>query len=180
MAVATPGNAPREAGNRVTGLMTSLCNDVTDLRLRMQKIHDVTEQAKEVQRQLGEATALDWSESAPASLYRWALGVYSQSGFADYMPPPANVIISNVRGPDHPLYVAGARLRKLYSVGPLVQGIGLNITGWSYCGELSFSVIADAKAIPDPHVITDALRPALDELMAATGVSSENRQESRA
>ncbi len=180
MAVATPGDALREAGNRVTGLMTSLCTDVTDLGRRLQKIHEVTKQAKEVQRQLGEETALDWSEAAPAGLYRWALGVYSHSGFADYLPPPANVIVSNVRGPDHPLYVAGARLRKLYSVGPLVQGIGLNITGWSYCGELSLSVIADAETVPDPHVITNALRPALDDLIHAAGIDAEKREESRA
>ena len=180
MAVATPGSAPRESGNRVTGLTTSLGTDITDLRLRLQTIHDVTKQAKEVQQQLGEETALDWSEAAPASLYRWALGLYSQSGFADHLPPPANLIVSNVRGPDHPLYVAGARLRKLYSVGPLVQGIGLNITGWSYCGELSFALIADAKAIPDPHVITDAFRPALDDLIWATGVTVEKREEFRA
>jgi WS/DGAT/MGAT family acyltransferase len=179
MAVATPGSAPREAGNRVTGLMTSLCNDIPNLGERLQKIHEVTRQAKEVQHQLGEETALDWSEAAPAGLYRWALGLYSQSGFADHMPPPANIIVSNVRGPDQPLYVAGARLRKLYSVGPVVQGIGLNITGWSYCGELNVSLIADAKAIPDPHVITDALRPALDDLVRATGVGAEKREESR-
>jgi hypothetical protein len=84
------------------------------------------------------------------------------------MPPPANLIISNVRGPDQPLYVAGARLRAIYSVGPAIEGIGLNITGWSYCGDLSFALIADADAIPDPHLITDALRPALDELLRAT------------
>ena len=179
MSVATPGAAPREAGNRVTGLMTSLCTDIADPRARLQAIHEVTKQAKEVQQQLGEETALEWSEAAPAALYRWALGLYSQSGFADYLPPPANVIVSNVRGPDHPLFVAGARLRNLYSVGPLVQGIGLNITGWSYCGELSLSLIADGQTVREPHAITDALRPALDELMEATGVTVEKRQESR-
>ena len=84
------------------------------------------------------------------------------------MPPPANLVVSNVRGPEHPLYVAGARLRTIYSVGPAVEGIGLNITGWSYCGDLAFGLIADADAIPDPHIITDALRPALDELIEAT------------
>ncbi|MFA9412991.1 MAG: WS/DGAT domain-containing protein, partial [Deltaproteobacteria bacterium] len=78
----------------------------------------------------------------------------------------------NVRGPDHPLYVAGARLRAIYSVGPAVEGIGLNITGWSYCGDLNVALIADADAIPDPHFITDALRPALDELILATKESS--------
>ena len=149
MAVATPGGEPREAGNRVTGMMTSLCTDIADPRERLQKIHEVSKQAKEVQRQLGEETALEWSEAAPAALYRWALGLYSQAGFSEYLPPPANVIVSNVRGPDNPLYVAGARLRNLYSVGPLVQGIGLNITGWSYGDRVYFVGLACPDQIAD-------------------------------
>jgi diacylglycerol O-acyltransferase len=168
MAVATAGNAPREAGNRVANLFTSLCNDVTNPLLRLQMIHAVTSQSKEVQQQLGIETMLDWADAAPAGLYRWILGLVSQSRLSDYLPPPANLIVSNVRGPDQPLYIAGARLRAIYSVGPAVEGIGLNITGWSYCGDLAFGLIADADAIPDPHIITDALRPALDALIEAT------------
>jgi len=168
MSVASPGDAPREAGNRVANLFTSLCNDIHDPLERLHKIHAVTSQSKEVQQQLGIETMLDWSEAAPAVAYRWALGAFSQSGLSDIMPPPANLIVSNVRGPDHPLYVAGARLRTIYSVGPAIEGIGLNITGWSYCGDLAIALIADADAIPDPHIITEALRPALDDLIEAT------------
>jgi hypothetical protein len=147
---------------------------VRDPLERLRRIHAVTEQSKEVQQQLGIETMLDWSEAMPAAAYRWILRAYSQSGLSDFMPPPANLIISNVRGPDHPLYVAGARLRAIYSVGPAVEGIGLNITAWSYCGELAFALIADGKAVPEPHAITDALRPALDDLIRATskGVSA--------
>lgn len=169
MAVATPDEAPREAGNRVANLFTSLCNDVRDPLERLRKIHAVTLQSKEVQHQLGLETMLDWSDAAPAVIYRWILGSFSQSGLSDVMPPPANLIISNVRGPDNPLFVADARLRTIYSVGPAIEGIGLNITGWSYCGDLAIAVIADADAIPDPHIITDAMRPALDDLIRATG-----------
>jgi len=168
MAVATPGGAPREAGNRVANLFTSLCNDVRDPLERLHKINVVTAQSKEIQRQLGIETLLDWSEAAPAVAYRWALETFSHSGLSDVLPPAANLIVSNVRGPDRPLFVAGARLRTIYSVGPAVEGIGLNITGWSYCGDIAFAVIADAAAIPDPHCISEALRPALDDLIGAT------------
>jgi diacylglycerol O-acyltransferase / wax synthase len=68
--------------------------------------------------------------------------------------------------------VAGARLRAIYSVGPAVEGIGLNITGWSYCGALAFALIADANAVPDLHPITDALPIALSELMRAAGLTT--------
>jgi len=171
MAVATPGGAPRTAGNRVANLFTSLCNDVSDPLERLRKIHAVTEQSKEVQHQLGLETLLDWSDAAPTLAYRWMLRAYSQSGLSDFIPPPANLIVSNVRGPDHPLYVAGARLRAIYSVGPALEGIGLNITGWSYCGALTVALIADAEAVADPHPITDALPLSLYDLKKAVGVT---------
>lgn len=167
MAVPGADGVPRTAGNRVANLFTSLCNDVTDPLARLKKIHAVTEQSKEVQQQLGVETMLDWSEALPAAAYRWIMRAYSHSGLSDVIPPPANLIISNVRGPDHPLYVAGARLRTIYSVGPAVEGIGLNITAWSYCGSLAFALIADADAVADPHPITDALGAALEDLRRA-------------
>jgi diacylglycerol O-acyltransferase len=177
MAVAGPEGVPRTAGNRIANLFTSLCNDVTDPLQRLKKIHAVTEQSKQVQQELGVETMLDWSEALPAVAYRWIVQAYSHSGLSDVIPPPANLIISNVRGPDHPLYVAGARLRTIYSVGPAVEGIGLNITAWSYCGILAFALMADADAVADPHPITDALRAALEDLTrAATG---EQRRVSR-
>jgi diacylglycerol O-acyltransferase len=168
MAVVGPSGMPRTAGNRIANLFTSLCNDVTDPLERLRKIHAVTEQSKRVQHQLGVETMLDWSEALPAAAYRWVLRAYSRSGLSDVTPPPANLIVSNVRGPDHPLYVAGARLRTIYSVGPAVEGIGLNVTAWSYCGSVAFALIADADAVADPHPITDALGPSLEHLKRAT------------
>lgn len=167
IAVVGPDGVPRTSGNRIANLFTSLCNDVRDPLERLKKIHAVTEQSKQVQQQLGVETMLDWSEALPAVAYRWLMRAYSSSGLSDLIPPPANLIISNVRGPDHPLYVAGARLRAIYSVGPAVEGIGLNITAWSYCGNLAFALIADAEAVADPHCITDALSLALEDLKRA-------------
>lgn len=164
MAVAAPGESSRTSGNRIANLFTSLCDDVADPLERLQKIHAVTEESKRVQQQLGVETMLDWSEALPAIAYRWILRAYSRSGVSDVIPPPANLIVSNVRGPDEPLYVAGARLRAIYSVGPAVEGIGLNITAWSYCGTVAVSLIADADAVADLHPIAEAMHESLEEL----------------
>lgn len=176
IAVAGSGSVPRTAGNRVANLFTSLCNDVTDPLERLKRIHAVTEQSKQVQHQLGVETMLDWSEALPAVAYKWILRAYSRSGLSDVMPPPANLIVSNVRGPDHPLYVAGAQLRTIYSVGPAVEGIGLNITAWSYWGNVAFALIADADAVADLHPITDAFAASLEDLKrAAQAVGKHER-----
>ena len=167
MAVAAPGGGDRFSGNRVANLFTSLCNDVSDPLLRLKAISQVTSESKKMQQRLGMETLLDWSEAAPAGPYRWLSRAYSASGVMDHIRPPTNLIVSNVRGPDHSLYIAGARLRTIYSVGPAIEGVGLNITAWSYCGDVAFALIADADAIPDPHLITDAFPAALEELRQA-------------
>lgn len=167
MAVDPPGGEDRFSGNRVANLFTSLCNDVSDPSERLQAISQVTSESKKVQQRLGMETLLDWSEAAPAGPYRWLSRAYSASGVMDHIRPPTNLIVSNVRGPEHALYIAGARLRTIYSVGPPVEGVGLNITAWSYCGDVAFALIADADAIPDPHLITDAFPAALEELQQA-------------
>ena len=77
------------------------------------------------------------------------------------------MIVSNVPGPQQTLYIVGARLREMYSVGPLVAGIGLNFTAWSYDGRLAVAVLADRDAVPDPHELTAALAPALTRLVEA-------------
>lgn len=53
-------------------------------------------------------------------------------------------------------------------MGPAVEGIGLNVTAWSYCGNLAFALIADADAVADPHPITDTLGAALGDLKRGT------------
>jgi WS/DGAT/MGAT family acyltransferase len=62
---------------------------------------------------------------------------------------PANVLISNVRGPETPLYLNGARLEALYPVSTLISGMGLNITFMSYAGKVVIGVTANSSALPD-------------------------------
>ena len=76
-----------------------------------------------------------------------------------------NLVVSNVPGPRTPFYVAGARLLAIYSVGPILEGIGLNITVWSYLDRMSFAAIACPESMPDLHAVTDGLAAALQELV---------------
>jgi diacylglycerol O-acyltransferase len=78
--------------------------------------------------------------------------------------------VSNVPGPREPLYVAGARLDGIWSVGPILEGIGLNITMWSYLDDLNVGMVACTDAMPDLWALTDLLPTALDELVTAAGV----------
>ena len=82
------------------------------------------------------------------------------------MVPIYNVLISNVPGPQHPLYSAGARLVANYPVSAVSDGAGLNITVLSYRGHLDFGLIACREMVPDLWNVVDYLGEALDELKA--------------
>lgn len=83
-----------------------------------------------------------WLISGVASLY-------GRSKLADRMPPIANVVISNVPGPQFPLYLAGAKMMTYFPVSIVVHGIALNITVQSYNGSLDFGFTACRRALPD-------------------------------
>jgi hypothetical protein len=75
-----------------------------------------------------------------------------------------------VPGPPIPLYVAGGRLVSLYPMGPIFDGMGLNITVLSYLDKVGFGFVACRELIPDLWDIAEAVGPALDELKPQAGV----------
>jgi diacylglycerol O-acyltransferase len=74
---------------------------------------------------------------------------------------PGNLMISNVPGPDFPLYFAGMELRAVYPLGPVIDGVALNITVQSYRESLFVGINACATAVPDLAGLTRAM---VDEL----------------
>jgi len=62
---------------------------------------------------------------------------------------PANMLISNVRGPERPLYLNGARLETFFPVSTLIAGVGLNITFMSYGSQMVFGYTANGSALPE-------------------------------
>ena len=84
-------------------------------------------------------------------------------GSVDYFVP-ANVLISNVRGPGEPLYLAGARLEALCPMSTLISGMGLNITFMSYAGQVVIGFTANASALPDANRLAQYTREAFAAL----------------
>jgi diacylglycerol O-acyltransferase len=94
---------------------------------------------------------------------RAALKTYGRSGFADRLPMVANLAISNVPGPQVPLYLAGARMLTFHPLSIVMHGLALNITIQTYAGSVDFGVIADKKAVPHVQDLADALQAAFEE-----------------
>ena len=160
-----PGAPVRLGGNRVSNLFTSLATDVEDPLERLRTISRTATEAKAVQRALGPTMLIDWVQFTPPAPFSALLRRYSSSGAAARHAPPFNVIVSNVRGPGEPVTIAGAALRDLYSVGPILEGIGLNVTAWSYVDRLNVSLLSCPDLVADLGPVVAQLRPALDELL---------------
>jgi diacylglycerol O-acyltransferase / wax synthase len=75
--------------------------------------------------------------------------------------------VTNVPGPQFPLYLLGRRMRAIYPVVPLARNQALGIAIMSYNGRLGFGLLADFDAMPDLHDVADALRDAIADLRAA-------------
>ena len=80
---------------------------------------------------------------------------------------PFNLFISNVPGPNIPLFYAGCRLLGYYPLSAIADGQGLNITVCSLSGQLHFGLIADRELVPDLDVMMDYLAEELDVLTEA-------------
>ncbi len=165
-----PGDTTQE--NQVMAMICSLASDIEDPKARLLAISADAERSKELINPFRTMMPLYSDSSIPgAPIYAQVLAIlYSRSNIADVMPPPANVVVSNVAGPRMTLYAAGAELQHLYPVSIAAHGIGLNITVSSYRDDLDFGLIAAANLIPDVTVITKLLPAVLEELEIAVGI----------
>jgi len=159
----------REAGNteirnQVSGMLCSLATDVADPVARLRAIHASSVEAKEFSGKIRDVTPRDFSIFGAPLVLQGAIGLYGRSGLADRLPPSANVVISNVPGPQTPLYLAGARLLTLYPVSIPTHGVALNLTVQSYCGALDFGLTACRRTVPELSKLAGYLEESLLEL----------------
>ena len=144
---------------------------------RLHAISAVMRSAKQVHNLLGAEMMEEWVEYTPPRPFAFFMRQYSRFQLADRHRPPMNLVVSNVPGPREPLYVSGARLTAIYSVGPILEGIGLNVTVWSYLNSMNFAAIACRESLPDLHEITDGLAVSLDELLRAADAAGQHQPE---
>ncbi len=109
----------------------------------------------------------DWMELFPPLILKQIFGRLPRVLLELGRPPMSNLIVSNVRGPAEPLFYDGARMTAFYSVGPLLEGVGLNCTTWSYAGRLEVALIACRDAVPDLWELAEELGVAFQELIKA-------------
>jgi WS/DGAT/MGAT family acyltransferase len=150
-------------GNRVSAMVAVLPTHVESPTERLRLAHEAMKAAKEQHNAMPAELLQDFSQFAMPAIAARAARVIARTKIADRVKPPFNVVISNVPGPQFPLYCNGARMVGVYPVSAIADGVGLNITVLSYLGSLDFGLLACRELVPD---IWDLMGYLGDELKA--------------
>jgi WS/DGAT/MGAT family acyltransferase len=153
-------------GNRVSAMLVSLATGVADPVARLGRIREGMAVAKEQSRSVGPDVYSAWAEAAfPAVATRLSRLVTNFRLF-DHVAPVFNLVVSNVPGPGVPVYLAGARMDSLHPIGPIMEGVGVNVTVFSYLDAVHVGIQACWDLVPDVAVLGRAMEEALAELVA--------------
>lgn len=170
-----PGGEPRLVGNNVSNMFTTLATDIGDPGQRLAVIARTSRSAKAVNARLGGSFA-DWAQFAQPALVAAFMRLYSRTRGARLHPAPFSVIVSNVPGPRERVKIGGALFSDLFSVGPLIEGVGLNITVWSYMDRMNFSLLACPDLLADVRGLADLFPASLDELLVAEAETGDTEE----
>ena len=156
-------------GSRVIASTLNLPVGENSPVMRLHQISYQTKAHKDTGRAVSARSLVGIAGFAPTTLHALAARVATTT-----IRPADDVVITNVPGPQFPLFAAGARMLASYPVVPLMPGQGLSVGVTSYDGKVSFGLNADRTAMPDLAVFAQCLTDALDELVDTTK-GSRNR-----
>lgn len=151
-------------GNRVTNMMVSVPLEPEDAVERLLATHERAQASKATLSALGTGTLQEMTGFAAPSVLTAGARIYSGLHLARFLPPFANLIVSNVPGPPIDLFCAGARVVGIFPMGPVLEGMALNITVLSEAHHLNVGVMACPDLVEDPDFVGRAFAEAIDEL----------------
>ncbi|MEE6177820.1 WS/DGAT/MGAT family O-acyltransferase [Mycobacterium sp. 050134] len=165
--VSVHGKSDRPGRNQVSAMFANLYTEIADPAQRLQAIAEANSIAKEHSSAIGATLLQDWSQFAAPAVFGVAMRVYARTRLTDSIPVH-NLVVSNVPGPQVPLYLLGCEVNAMYPLGPIFHGSGLNITGMSLNGKLDIGLISCPELLPDLWEMADEFPVVLEELLAAT------------
>jgi hypothetical protein len=144
-------------GNKVAMWLISLPIGEPDPAKRLAAVAAVTKELKETDQALGASTIVSVSTGAPAALVSLGARLASRAR-------PFNMTVTNVPGPQFPLYLAGSPMTATFPLVPLWESHGVGIAMFSLLGKVNIGLNTDRDLIADPGLIAKALKVSFDEL----------------
>jgi WS/DGAT/MGAT family acyltransferase len=152
-------------GNRVAAMWAALPVGITDPIQRLLKIRREMQDVKDSGQAVGAQVLTELSGFAPPTIMAQAARLQARQRLF-------NLVVTNVPGPQMPLYALGRELESIFPMVPLAENTALGIAVMSYNGQMNFGLNADYDALADIEVLAEELRAAIDELAAAAGPSA--------
>jgi diacylglycerol O-acyltransferase / wax synthase len=163
--VSVRADAERGAlGNRVAAMWAPLPVGIEDPTAVYAEVHEAMKGLKESGQAVGATALASLADFAPPTIMSQAARLQPRQRYF-------NVVVTNVPGPQFPLYLMGRELTAFYPVVPLARNQALGIAIMSYHGRLGFGLLADYDAVPDLEDLASDLRAAIDDLARAVGLS---------
>jgi diacylglycerol O-acyltransferase / wax synthase len=151
-------------GNRVAAMWVTLPVGTTDPVPRLRAISETMDAVKQSGQAVGAEILTQLSGFAPPTIMAQAARLQARQRLF-------NLVVTNVPGPQFPLYLLGRELESVYPMVPLAENTALGIAILSYNGQLNFGLVADYDALADVEVLADELRSSIEELSAAAATS---------
>jgi diacylglycerol O-acyltransferase / wax synthase len=147
-------------GNRVAAMWAGLPIGETDPIKRLERISDEMSDVKESGQAVGAQVLTELTGFAPPTIMAQAARLSARQRMF-------NLVVTNVPGPQFPLYMLGRRLQEMFPMVPLAANQALGIAIMSYDGQLNFGLNADYDALPDVERLAQDLTDAIAELLQA-------------
>lgn len=160
----------RPTGNQMSAMLVNLATDEPDPAARIRLIRDNTR----ISEYYREAIAADrLTERLPSTMIALSMRLYTEFQIAQRYQPPFNLPITNVPGPQVPLYLKGARLVRQINSAPLFHGAGLAILAVSYAGAVHFNLTVCPTLVPDGDCLPELIQESVEAI--ETAAKSGNR-----
>jgi WS/DGAT/MGAT family acyltransferase len=150
-------------GNRVAAMWAPLPVGIDDPEAVLAEVVEAMRGLKESGQAVGAQALTSLADFAPPTIMSQAARLQPRQRFF-------NLVVTNVPGPQMPLYLLGRQMRAFYPVVPLARNQALGIAIMSYDGRLAFGLLGDYDAMPDLETLADDLRTAIADLSRAAGV----------
>jgi diacylglycerol O-acyltransferase len=153
-------------GNRLSAMLVSLADGIEKPGDRLEQVRQGMAVAKERSRSIGTDLFAGWAQATFPLVSTRLSRLITNLRLFDHMAPLFNLIVSNVPGPDFPLYLAGARMVAMYPLGPIIEGVGVNVTVFSYLDTMYVGIQGCWDLVPDIDAIAEGMEASLAELLA--------------
>jgi WS/DGAT/MGAT family acyltransferase len=164
------------AGNKVGAIFIPIHTDIANPFVRLRTIQSATHRAKSSRKGVSAEDIGEITRHIPALPLAAAARLITGLGLGHRLRPLCNCTITNVPGPKNTIYLGPAKMVHTFGVGPIIDGMGLIISIFTYRGEVTFSFTSSPRMLPDPEIITRCTAEAFNLLRKAAKKAVQNRE----